>query len=169
MRLDSLNDVLTGQISDLYSAERQLVGALPKVAQAASDPGLRSAIEEHFEQTRGHVARLDRIVGELHMTPPATTCEAMKGLLKEGEEIAHADGSGPARDAALIAAAQRVEHYEIAAYGTAKTLAGQLGLDEVKDLLQETLDEEAAANDKLTKLATGGMFASGINDAAAGR
>jgi ferritin-like metal-binding protein YciE len=169
MQLRSLDDVLMEQLADLHSAETQLVEALPKVASSASTPELKTAIQEHLEQTRGHVRRLEEAFSQLGTPVPDEYCEGMEGLLKEGEEVMAAQGDPTAKDAALIAAAQRVEHYEIAGYGTARTLADQLGHDDVKRLLNETLDEEAAADQRLTKLATGGMFSSGINKAAAER
>ena len=163
MKLNSLNDVLTDQLADLYSAERQLVEALPKVAGAASSTELRDAIEEHLEETRGHVRRLEQAFGELGISPPSEECEAMKGLIAEGEKVIKAEGDPSAKDAALIAAAQRVEHYEIAGYGTVRTLARELGHKDTADLLGETLDEESQADELLTKIATGGMVGSGIN------
>jgi ferritin-like metal-binding protein YciE len=168
MQFETLTDVYKEQIEDLYSAENQLVEALPGVARAAHDPKLREAIETHLEETRGHVERLRTILGDLGISSPSEVCEGMKGLLAEGEEIAKTPGSGPAKDAALIAAAQRVEHYEIAAYGTARALAGELGLDDAARLLGETLEEESHANELLSKIATGGVLRSGVN-AEAGR
>jgi ferritin-like metal-binding protein YciE len=168
MRLDSLHDVFTGQIADLYSAEQQLVEALPKVAQAASNAELRQALEEHLHQTRTHVRRLEEIISELGSISPQH-CAGMEGLLHEGEEIVTMNGDPAAKDAALIAAAQRVEHYEIAGYGTARTLADQLGHTHAKSLLNETLDEESDADQLLTDLATGGMLSHGINEDAARR
>jgi len=167
MQLDTLEDVFVEQIADLYSAEQQLVAALPKMVQAAHSDELRKALEEHLEQTRGHVTRLEEIKSHVPQVVPVETCEAMKGLIKEGEEVVGAQGDGAALDAALIAAAQRVEHYEIAGYGTARTLADQLGYDRAEELLDETLDEEAKADKLLTKIATGGFLSSGINDEAA--
>lgn len=166
MRLQSLEGVFHGQIEDLHSAEIQLIAALPAMADAASDEKLKTAIREHLEETRGHVRRLEEIESELGIGGAEEQCEAMAGLIREGEEIVFADGVPQAKDVALIAAAQRVEHYEIAAYGTAKTLAGELGHDKAKDLLDETLDEENHADELLTKIATGGLFRSGINEAA---
>ena len=167
MQLQSLNDLFVEQLQDLYSAETQLVEALPKMASAASHEELRDAFEQHLAETREHVARLTRIFGDLGVTPGSETCEGMKGLIKEGEEILKMQGDPTVIDAALIAAAQRVEHYEIAGYGTVKTLAGHLDLGDVKDLLDDTLDEEGKADKLLTKIATGGMFKSGINQEAA--
>jgi len=166
MSLGSLKDVFQEQIEDLHSAEKQLVDALPKLAKAVSSAELKQALEDHLEETRGHVARLDEILGELGVTP-SEHCKGMEGLIAEGDEIAAMDGDPVAKDVAIIAAAQRVEHYEIAGYGTARTLAGELGLDEARDLLDQTLDDEANADKLLTKIATGGMFKSGVNEEAA--
>jgi ferritin-like metal-binding protein YciE len=168
MKLETLEDVFVEQIADLVSAERQLVQALPKMAGAAHSEELREAFQNHLQETEGHVTRLQEVIGHVSKPVPEETCEAMQGLIKEGEEIVRAQGDGAAIDAALIAAAQRVEHYEIAAYGTARTLADQLGYDRAEELLDETLDEEAKADKLLTKLATGGFLSSGINEKAAG-
>jgi ferritin-like metal-binding protein YciE len=168
MQLNSLEDVLADQIGDLRSAEEQLIEALPKVAAAAHSGELREALQHHLEETRGHLERL----GDISVpgaTVPIETCEGMQGLLQEGEQIVSAEGDPLAKDAALIAAAQRVEHYEIAAYGTARTLADELGLDDAKELLDQTLDEESNADKLLTRIATGGMFRSGVNQEAARR
>jgi ferritin-like metal-binding protein YciE len=166
MQLNSLQDVLADQIGDLRSAEEQLIQALPKVAAAAHSDELREALEHHLEETRGHLQRLQDLIPTLGTAVPTETCEGMKGLLEEGERIVTAQGDPLAKDAALIAAAQRVEHYEIAAYGTARTLADELGLDDAKDVLDQTLDEESNADKLLTKIATGGMFRAGINQEA---
>jgi ferritin-like metal-binding protein YciE len=166
MNLQSLDDVLIDQLGDLLDAERQLVQALPKMAQAASDRKLKEAFTEHLGETRDHVSRLEEIFGQLGKTAPVETCKAMQGLIREGDEIIAAQGSPTAKDAALIAAAQRVEHYEIAGYGTAKTLAGELGYSEAKDLLDQTLDEESSADKLMTKIATGGLLKAGVNQAA---
>jgi ferritin-like metal-binding protein YciE len=167
MKLNSLQDVLGEQLEDLYSAEQQLIDALPKMASAASSEELRSAFNEHLGETRGHLERLKDILPTVGIQSPSETCEAMEGLIREGEKIITADGDPMAKDAALIAAAQRIEHYEIAAYGTARTLADILDLDEAKDLLDQTLDEEANADKLLTKIATGGLFRAGVNERAA--
>jgi ferritin-like metal-binding protein YciE len=163
MQLNSLSDVLTGQLADLYSAEQQLVLALPKMAAAAHSDELRQAFLTHLEETRNHVRRLEEAFADSGMQIPSETCEAMQGLIQEGEEIILATGDPAAIDAALIAAAQRVEHYEIAGYGTARALAGELGLDTTKSLLDDTLDEEGHADKHLTKLAEGGLVSAGIN------
>jgi ferritin-like metal-binding protein YciE len=153
------------EIGDLYSAETQLVAALPKMAQAASNEELRNAFNHHLEETRDHVRRLEEIRGQLGSTV-SDECEGMRGLIKEGDEIIAGSGDSVVKDAALISAAQRVEHYEIAAYGTARTLAVDLDLDDAKDLLEQTLDEESNADKLLTKIATGGMLRAGINEEA---
>src|SRR3954451_17639315 len=163
MQLNSLTDVLAEQIADLRSAEQQLTQALPKMAEAANDGGLRDAFMNHLDETRRHAERLEQVIPTLNVTVPAKECEAMRGLIKEGEEIIGAEGDPTARDTALIAAAQRVEHYEIAAYGTARTLAQELDLGAARDLLDQTLDEESNADKLLTQIATGGMFKAGIN------
>ena len=154
MKLESLDDVLEAELKDLYSAEKQLVEALPSIANAATSAELKSAIREHLEETRGHVRRLEEAFQAIGVEPESDHCDGMEGLISEGSEIAEADGNGDARDAALIAAAQRVEHYEIAAYGTARTIASQLGHDDAAKLLGETLDEESAADEKLTEIAS---------------
>ena len=166
MQFNSLQDVLREQLEDLYDAEHQLVKALPKVAAAASSADLREAIQNHLAETQSHVTRLQQAFSEAGMTATATHCDAMEGLIREGEKVVMATGDPMAKDAALIAAAQRVEHYEIAGYGTAKTLARELGYDEAGSILEEILDEESAADKKLTTVATGGMFRSGVNKAA---
>jgi ferritin-like metal-binding protein YciE len=163
MQLNSLDDLFVEQLSDLYSAERQLVHALPKVAQAASSDKLREAFEHHLDQTRGHVTRLEKVFASAGIAPAPEHCKAMEGLIAEGDEILEATGDPATKDAALIAAAQRIEHYEIAAYGTARTLADELGLGDAKSMLGETLDEESNADKTLTKIATGGMLGTGVN------
>jgi ferritin-like metal-binding protein YciE len=154
MEVGSLNDVFEHDLRDLYSAEKQLVQALPSVASAASSKELATAIESHLEETRGHVKRLEQVFEVCDLSAEEEHCKGMEGLIKEGSEIAEADGDPDARDAALIGAAQKVEHYEIAAYGTVRTLAEQLGYDDAAVLLSQTLDEESAADEKLTKIAT---------------
>jgi ferritin-like metal-binding protein YciE len=153
MELKTLDDVLEAELKDLYSAEKQLVEALPDIAEAASSDTLKDAVNEHLEETRGHVRRLEQVFEAIGVKPQAEHCDGMEGLISEGSEVAEMKGDGDARDAALIGAAQRVEHYEIAAYGTARTIAKQLGHDDAAKLLSETLDEESAADEKLTKIA----------------
>jgi ferritin-like metal-binding protein YciE len=166
MGFHSLKDVLKEQLEDLHSAETQLTQALPKMAQAAHHDELKQAFEHHLEETRGHLTRVEEALGELGVTSPTEECKGMKGLIAEGEEIIQMQGDPTAKDAAIIAAAQRVEHYEIAAYGTARQLAGDCGLDDVRDLMDQTLDEESNADKLLTKIATGGMFKAGLNQQA---
>jgi ferritin-like metal-binding protein YciE len=166
MGFHSLKDVLQEQLEDLHSAETQLTAALPKMAQAAHNTELREAFEHHLEETHDHLKRVKEALGEIGVSSPTEVCEGMKGLITEGEELMHKDGDPMARDAALIAAAQRVEHYEIAAYGTARQLASDCGYDGIKDLMDQTLDEESQADKLLTKIATGGMFKAGLNQQA---
>jgi ferritin-like metal-binding protein YciE len=154
MKLNTLEDLLLHELKDLYSAETQLVKALPKMAKAASHQELKVAFEDHLEQTEGHVERLNEIGEMLGKKLTGHTCKAMKGLVEEGADLI-ADRAGPAvRDAGLIGAAQRVEHYEIAGYGTARCLAEQLGHPEVAELLEQTLEEEKQTDENLTELAT---------------
>lgn len=153
-KTSSLQELLVEELQDLYSAETQLTKALPKMAKAASDENLKAGFEEHLEQTREHIARLDRVMEILEASPKGKTCKAMKGLVAEGEEKIDEDASDAVRDAALIGAAQKVEHYEIAGYGTVRTFAELLGQDEIVSILQETLDEEAETDRKLTELAS---------------
>ena len=165
MELQTLHDLFEHELADLYDAETQLVTALPKMAQAASNDELRQAFEHHLQETRDHVGRLEEIRGQIGSSM-SEHCDGMRGLIKEGAEIVSAGGEPNVKDAALIAAAQRVEHYEIAAYGTARTLADELNLGDAKDLLDQTLDEESNADKLLTKIATGGMLKTGINEQA---
>jgi ferritin-like metal-binding protein YciE len=166
MGFNSLKDVLQEQLEDLHSAETQLIEALPKMAQAAHHEPLREALEHHLEETRDHLKRVKEALGEIGVSSPTEVCKGMKGLIAEGEEIMKMGGDSAASDAALIAAAQRVEHYEIAAYGSARQLADDCGFDGIKDLMDQTLDEESQADKLLTKIATGGMFKAGVNQQA---
>jgi ferritin-like metal-binding protein YciE len=153
MAMDSLKELYVEELKDLYSAENQLLKALPRLAKKASSPDLKAAFEEHLGQTEGQVNRLEKIFKRLGEKPTGKTCKAMKGLVEEGKEIIDEDGDDSVLDAALIGAAQKVEHYEIASYGTARTFASMLGEEDAMELLQETLDEEAATDKKLTALA----------------
>ena len=153
MKTKTLNDLLIDELKDLYSAENQLIKALPKMAKAANSENLSAAFTDHLEETRGQVERLEKIFTILEGTPKGKKCKAMEGLIEEGKEVMEEEYEPAVMDAALIGAAQRVEHYEIAGYGTARTLATLLGHDEVAELLQETLDEEGNADKKLTDLA----------------
>jgi ferritin-like metal-binding protein YciE len=166
MKMRRLDDLYLDQLKDLYSAEKQLVQALPKMAKAATTEELKMGFEQHLEQTKGHVNRLEQIFSALGSSPGRKKCEAMEGLVKEGQEAIELEGDPIIRDAALIAAAQRVEHYEIASYGTVRTLANHLGHKEQVELLQTTLDEEGATDKQLTTLAEGGIFSGGINQKA---
>jgi ferritin-like metal-binding protein YciE len=153
LTLNSFDDLFVEQLEDLYDAEQRLTKALPKMAQAAHSTALKTAFQDHFRQTEGHVSRLEQIFRLLGKSAQAKTCDAMKGLIAEGDEAISASGRADVRDAALIAAAQRVEHYEIAGYGCARTFAERLGREQAARLLQQTLDEEAATDKKLTALA----------------
>ncbi len=164
--MHNLRHLLVHDIQDLYSAEKQLVDALPKMAEKASDPELKAAFESHLGETQHHVVRLERIAEILGVEADEVTCKAMKGLIKEAEEIMDEADSPESLDAGMIGAAQKVEHYEMAGYGTVRAYARKLGLDEVARILQETLDEEAAANEKLTMIAEGGINQQAITAAA---
>jgi len=153
VEFNSLNDLFVNQIEDLYDAENRLTKALPKMAEAANSSQLKQAFQQHLTETQGHVSRLETIFRELGVEPKRETCEAMKGLITEGEEMIGAKGDPEVKDAALIAAGQRVEHYEMSGYGTARTFAQRLGLTQAANLLQQTLNEEAAADKKLTAIA----------------
>jgi ferritin-like metal-binding protein YciE len=153
MPLATMKELLIDELSDLYSAEKQLVKALPKVAKAITSPHLQEAITDHLEQTRGHVERLEQAFSTLGVKAKRKTCKGMTGLLKEGDEICNEDGDDAVRDAGIIGAAQRVEHYEMAAYGTAIAFARNLGEAEIATLLTSTLEEEEAADRKLTSIA----------------
>lgn len=153
MKIKTLHDLYVEQLHDLYSAETQLVEALPKMAKAATNVQLKTAFTEHLAQTKGHVQRLEQIFTKLGEESKGPTCKGMKGLISEGEEMIKNKGEPAAIDAGLIAAAQRVEHYEMAGYGCVRTYAKQLGDTQSQTLLQQTLDEEGAADEKLTKLA----------------
>jgi ferritin-like metal-binding protein YciE len=152
MKLPTIAKLLEDQLKDIYSAETQLVKALPKMAKKASIKGLKEAITAHLEETKHQVERLDQIGETLNIKLTGKKCKAMEGLIQEGAEVLEADGPGAVIDTALIAAAQRVEHYEISAYGSARALAQHLGHESVVELLQETLDEESAADETLTGL-----------------
>jgi len=153
MKLETMRELLIDELQDLYSAETQITKALPKLVKASSAPTLQQAFEHHLEETKNHVKRLEQIFDHLNESPKGKTCEGMKGLLKEGDERAAEGGEAEVLDAGLIAAAQRVEHYEIAAYGSARTYAELLGEREAVRLLSETLEEEKAADTKLSQVA----------------
>lgn len=152
-KLNTLEALLVHEIKDLYSAETQLVKALPKMAKAAASEELQEAFNNHLEETKTHVSRLEEVAQLLGASARGKACKAMKGLVEEGSETIDEDGDPVIKDLALIGAAQKVEHYEISGYGTARALAESLGLDDVVALLQATLDEEGATDENLTTLA----------------
>ncbi|MBC7771680.1 MAG: ferritin-like domain-containing protein [Pyrinomonadaceae bacterium] len=152
--LDTLASLLEDQIKDLYSAENQLLKALPRMVKKSSSDTLQRAFESHLQETKVQVERLEQICSMLEIKPGGKKCKAMEGLLEEGKEVLEEDGSADVIDAALIAAAQRVEHYEISAYGSARTFAETLGHTDIVALLQQTLDEEKAADEKLSGICT---------------
>ncbi len=150
--MHSLHHLLEDELKDIYNAENQLTKALPRMAKKASSAALKKAFTSHLSETERQIKRLEKIAGKLDISLKGKVCHAMKGLVEEGKEVIDEDGDDAVIDAALIGAAQRVEHYEIAAYGTARAIAEQLGLKDVAKLLQDTLDEESAADEKLTKI-----------------
>ncbi len=152
MKMQNLTDVLADELKDMYSAENQILKALPKMAKS-SEGDLRTAFRQHEEQTRTHVQRLEQICKDLNVSPKGKKCAGMQGIIEEGSEVLSAQGDKQAMEAALIGAAQRVEHYEIAAYGTAKTHAHQLGYESAANLLDQTLREERQTDDRLTQIA----------------
>lgn len=152
-KVESLDKVLEEELKDIYSAENQILSALPKMIKKASSESLRAAFETHLEETEEQIARLNKIAQILDLKLSGKTCKAMKGIIEEGKEVLEKESPNPALiDTLLIAAAQRVEHYEITAYGTARAIAEQLGQTEVAALLQETLDEEDATDERLTEI-----------------
>jgi ferritin-like metal-binding protein YciE len=153
LEFNSFDDLFLSQIEDLYDAEQRLTKALPKMAEAAHSSQLKQAFQSHLTETEGHVRRLEQIFKELNTSPTRETCKAMKGLIAEGEEMIKATGNPDIKDAALIAAAQRVEHYEMSGYGTARAFARRLGLTQAVNLLEQTLEEEKAADQKLNTIA----------------
>jgi ferritin-like metal-binding protein YciE len=153
MAAENLQELFVNELRDIYDAEKQLTRALPKMAKAAESEELRTAFEEHLEQTRGHIGRVEEVFKLLGMAARGKPCEGMKGLIEEGEE-AMEEMEGSTLDAALIASAQKVEHYEIATYGTLATFAEVLEMQEAKDLLGQTLEEEKEADEKLTAIAS---------------
>lgn len=159
MPLETLQDLFISELKDLYSAETQITKALPKMAEAANAEELQQAFAKHLSETEGHVQRLEDIFRELQVSPRGKKCVGMEGLLEEGKEVMKADAQDWVMDAALIGAAQRVEHYEIAAYGAARDHAEKLGLYQAAQLLQQTLDEEGAADKKLTEIAASSVNA----------
>jgi len=153
MKLNSLQDLMVDEVRDLYSAEKQLVKALPKVAKAATSPRLKTLLQEHLAETENHVKRLEQAFQNLGLTPRAKKCKAMEGLVEEANDILEEDADPEVLDAAIIASGNRIEHYEIAAYGTVRTYAQIMGNQQLVNLFQQTLDEEGNADKKLTALA----------------
>ena len=166
MAVKSVNDLLMDELQDIYHAEKQLVKALPKMAKKAKSDQLRQAVEHHLEQTKGHVQRLEQVFEKLDAKPRAKRCEAMEGLIEEAEELMGEIATPEVLDAAMIGAAQKVEHYEIASYGTLSTLAQELGHTEAARLLEQTLNEEKAADQKLNQIALSGVNKSALQVAA---
>jgi ferritin-like metal-binding protein YciE len=155
MKLENLQQLFVKELRDLYDAENQITQALPKLIDAAHHPELKSALQEHLQVTRQQVSRLDQIFQKLNQRATGETCKGMKGVIKEGDEIVSAGGDPSTVDAGIISAAQRVEHYEMAGYGTVRTYAQLLGQADIARLLQQTLNEEGEADKKLTQLANG--------------
>jgi len=159
MKVNSLKQLYLEELKDVYDAENQILKALPKIIQATSTPKLREALEAHLGQTKGHVQRLEKIFEGLGEPAKAKKCDGLRGILEEGEKTISDGEHGPVLDAGLIAGAQRVEHYEMAAYGSLKTWAAQMGDNRAVQLLAETLNEEKEADKKLTEIATSGVNA----------
>src|ERR1041385_1744879 len=155
MSLDTLEKLYIEELRDLDNAEHQLLKALPKMAKGASSPELKDAFEKHLEQTKGHVQRLEELFERRDESPKGKTCHGMKGLIEEGSEILKEEGEGSVLDAGIIVAAQKVEHYEIASYGSVRTFANLLNQDQAASLLQATLDEESETNEILNRLVEG--------------
>lgn len=152
-KFETLEDLLVFELQDLYDAEKRLTDALPRMAEAASAPELKTAFQNHLGETKEQVKRLEKAFEMLGKSPKRDSCDAMKGLISEGEDVLSAKADDALRDAAIIAAAQRVEHYEMAGYGAARNFAKRVGRDDIASLLQETLDEEGDANHRLTAIA----------------
>jgi ferritin-like metal-binding protein YciE len=152
MSVGTMDELFVDELKDLYSAEKQITRALPKLVKAATSDDLRQAFQSHLEETNGHVQRLEKAFEILGKSPKGKTCVGMKGVLEEGAEVLEDTDKGEVRDAGLISAAQRVEHYEMAGYGSARDFAKLLGQDEIAELLEETLEEEKAADKKLTSI-----------------
>jgi ferritin-like metal-binding protein YciE len=167
VKVSSLKELYVEELRDIYDAEKEIVKALPKVAQASLTPELRKAFEEHLEQTKGHVQRLEQIFNGLGEEPKTKKCDGMRGILEEGEDVVSESSEGPIRDAGLIAGAQRVEHYEIAVYGSLKTWARQLGDERAVQLLEQTLNEEKEADQELTEIAESGVNSEAVRSASA--
>jgi ferritin-like metal-binding protein YciE len=168
VKLDSLQDVLAASLADLFSTETQLIDALPRLSAAAFDSSLRGALVSHLEQTRRHRSRLVAVIEIVDLDVPATDCEAIGGLIRDADRIAQRGAPSDVRDAALIAATQRIEHFEIASYTTACALAAELFFGDAERSLGKTLDEELDADRQLSRLAHGSAFTTGVHDRALG-
>lgn len=168
MKLQEFNKLFVEEIEDMYSAENQILEALPKLIKLANSKDLKEALTNHLEETENQVTRIEEIFSILKITAKQKFCKGMDGILREGEELVKNKTKSPALDAAIIAAAQKVEHYEIASYGTLRSFAEQLDFDdEVIDRIQDNLNEEGAADKTLTKIAEGSVFTNGVNREAA--
>lgn len=168
MKHFTLNNLFLDELKDMYSAENQIVESLPKLIKLASFPELKEALTHHLTETKNQVKRIEKIFSLLDLPVKEKNCEAMEGILKEAEDLLKNKTKSAILDAAIISSAQKVEHYEIASYGTLRSFAKYLELDdEILDLIQETLDEEGMADNKLTKIAEGTLFSSGVNQEAA--
>jgi len=164
MKNQNLYQLFIDELEDMYSSEKQMVASLPKLIKLASEPDLKECLTKHLHETEHQIVRIEQIFNILAITPRENTCQAMEGILREADEIVRNKIKSPILDAAIISAAQKVEHYEIASYGTLRSFAKHLDLNsDIADLLQETLDEEGAADKKLTKIADGSFFFSGVN------
>ena len=157
MAAKTLNDLFVDELRDIFNAEKQLVKALQQMSKKANSDGLKEAFNNHLKETENHIERLKQVFGEINRPVKEKTCDAMKGLIEEGKKIMESFDKSPSIDAALISAAQKVEHYEIASYGTLRTYAEQLGFNKAASLLQSNLDEESKTNEKLTSLAMEGI------------
>jgi ferritin-like metal-binding protein YciE len=166
MEIKTFEELFEHELEDLRSAEQQLIEALPKMAEAANDNELKQALKDHLQETKTHLTRIDQAFKKMGKQPKSHTCKGMQGLIKEGEDVMQSAQDPKIMDVALIGAAQRVEHYEISAYGTARAHAEAMGHVDIADILQTTLDEEGQANKRLTKLAEGRMAFKGANEKA---
>ncbi|MFO7662322.1 MAG: ferritin-like domain-containing protein [Chloroflexota bacterium] len=166
MEIKTFEELFEHELEDLRSAEQQLIEALPKMAEAANDNELKQAFKDHLQETKTHLTRIDQAFKKMGKQPKSHTCKGMQGLIKEGEDVMQSAQDPKIMDVALIGAAQRVEHYEISAYGTARAHAEAIGHVDIADILQTTLDEEGQANKRLTKLAEGRMAFKGANEKA---
>lgn len=166
-KVTTLHLLFIHELEDIYDAENQILAALPKMITAAADDDLKAGFSEHLEQTRNHITRIEEIADTLDTKLSKTNCPGMAGVIQEGKSFIEADMPSDIKDAALISAAQRVEHYEMAVYHSLVAMADVLGYDDAEDLLSDTLSEEMETSDKLESLAEGGLFSNGINEAAA--